>query len=215
MNAPKLLALGGLLAAGLTFNGTAGADVSGNLSDLLVAGTSVSDQDKIWANFSSSLSGTQHFDILTIPAGTQDLHTFSLQINASGLVNQFVQYTIEVNPAALLLDPNLKIVSVDLGSTRTGGGTTSAMKYVWTDGFDGPLLTGAPLNSPNGIDPPGITASHTKLWIRDVLNTTGGGVINNITNTYTEDTSRVPVPGTLALFGLGLAGLSRIRGRKA
>jgi len=217
MKANKLLALGGLMAAGLLVNqGASAADCGVANLATLIAGAPCSQQDKIYDFVSSTIPTTSVALFNVDVQGGKDVHTVT--ISRSGLnVSGEVRYTIEIDFAYPGVDPTTFIQNVDLGSTTTVNGVTITKHISEVNFFD---LAGATdiqsLVSTNGADNPGNLATNAiKLYVVDSVDVSGGGTWQSMTNTYIQSNTPVPVPGTLALFGLGLAGIgARIRNRK-
>jgi len=140
-------------------------------------------------------------------------HFFSVipGLNALTAGTYTLAYTIGVNataPAGKYIDR--VSISQDVPQATPGVSFTKVVDL--NDALDGVgEFTLVAVNSAQVlVDLPG---TPTKLWIYETVVVTGQGSVNSFTDGYTQNKS-IPEPGTLALLGLGLAGLGFARRRK-
>ncbi len=174
------------------------------------------DQDKIFIEIShdavlNNLT-TEFKTFVNNPAPGQDTHTVTFG-NFTATPPAYVgnlRYSIEVD---LTLRPNFHLVDGSLDTTVPTGNTgVTATKRYYADAGFGSLI--ATITSINGA--PSAVANlspYTKVWIDETWAVGSTGILTGSTNTFTE----APEPASLALFGLGLAGMAaraRRRSRK-
>lgn len=173
---------------------------------------SCTDDDKIYTFIDSDLSPTIG---LTFVSGS-DVHALFVGgatpifgVAGGGILH--FNYSIEVD---LDLSPTATITSVDLDTTvgnLAAGGTTSAVKEVFD--IDGNML--GTLTSNNGNPAPTLGVNETYLLIEETFSKTSTAILFSSQNTFHQETSVVPEPGTLALLGIGLLGLAGVARRKS
>jgi hypothetical protein len=164
-------------------------------------------QDKIFSNFTDvngnflgiSNSATS---IKTVTFTDYDLHTVSF--TGSFLGNQTYDITYTIQEADL--NSPFFITSVGAGIGQSYGLIPATLTKTIKDSA-GNIL--ASFNSITG-NVGDITISPQKfLYVEDIFSTNSSG-LNSISNSFVQ-TSAVPEPGTMSLFGLGLAGLGFFR----
>jgi hypothetical protein len=231
MKTNKFLALTGIMAAGALNLGVAMADsdtglikladwINGvNLNDpLLPVANQIIDQDKIWTYIASSDNITNaavlNYQFQTLenrPIPGDDQHQLDItQILNLGAFTGFLRYSIEIDLGIAPLNV-FREASVDPNIPNRDANVT---KTYYSDAFGTVLDTlstnGAPLDTQT-------VAGLTKIWVNVAFNVGSGQTLNGVSDQYVQATrGLVPEPTTLALLGIGVAGLGwRGRQRKA
>jgi PEP-CTERM motif len=176
----------------------------------LVDGVCVETTAKLWGNF--DFSANMLTAGATVTFNTQTVgDTVFHQISFNSAYNIGETYTIGYDVEVTDAEQYITRLSADFTQNDTNQATDSRLtKATDPDGDalidffkDGPLVT-----SGNTVSNyfPGVTT----LRVDETL--INNGVISSVTNTVVENP--IPEPGSLALLGLGLAGLGFLRRRK-
>ncbi len=177
--------------------------------------TNVTQQDKLWSNF--NLGGlpngksTVTFDFSTVNG--EDVHTigFGAPFGSSGK-NFTWSYMVNVIG-------NSGITFKDAATDALGArGTATVMTSLMDNLGNTYTIT---LNFVNGLCQNGcpnlvnLAPGATSLMVTDTLTLgAGGSNMVGLSNSFTQMTSPVPEPGTLAMFGSGLVGVAALLRRK-
>jgi hypothetical protein len=181
--------------------------------------------DKVFTNFSDSLSNAANTIAFTGPAGPVGPGLAFYQINVNAGVNSVLQggftfgYTVTIDQSQVVAGYNSALTRLTGGiqdngtdgatltKSVTGGATCSAGA---TDSF------GTVSPSPCNMNATSINVSETFAYTANNSNPGGAHSISGIGNTFTESfssTTGVPEPMSMLLLGTGLSALAMI-GRK-
>jgi hypothetical protein len=173
--------------------------------------------DKIYTYISSTLAGrADQNDAVTIDTG--DGQTYQLAIAFAPDLGGGTNLTLNYSIAVAALSPDF-ITSIDLDQTQNCsnilvGGECRVEKDIFVD--EAGTFAGT-LTSVNGVpDAMLVNTKLVRIEERFSVNCTGDPAcnINGVQNTITQIPREVPLPGTLVMLGLGLAGAGLWRYRK-
>lgn len=164
--------------------------------DLTGAVDGCQDQDKIYSNWFGDLpSGTEV--LIETVSGLVDTHIVS--IGALDIGTYTFGYMISIDP--LTPDYDFRnITQVTLGFDSAGQPGNAAYKEIYLNGvlFD-------TLFSSGGVDASALF-SEKSVQIVEIISVTNS-TYQSTTNSFTQEVTAIPEPGTYAMIGFGLLGL--------
>jgi len=135
-------------------------------------------------------------------------------LNSRAEATYFLSYTVEIYAAAPNSNPDIRLQQIGLGAdVNSGSGNIGTSKEIV--GQVTPIVPSPTFDETINTTPSSLASTVNcgvcrKFLVTDTITMqyVGGnprGIINGMSNSY--DTEPLPEPATLALFGLGLAGL--------
>ena len=210
----KLTAVGGILLAGtMAFSQSAVAAACPASQTLLAfTGAACESGDKRYTWLADNIGDPEDVQIKIAIVGEY----FNFSVNP--ITPNFPIGTIELDYQVEILDPDYIFRDVELAVDAIGGlaqGLTIT-KFVDTTTAGGQDI--GTLVSTNGASPVGplaLCGDCSTIFVRDeVVVTQADTGVNSWTNAYRQKKKAIPEPTTVALLGLGIAGIGFARRRK-
>lgn len=186
----------------------------GGLKSMTLAGNACQDEDKIYSNFSGTLSDTWFASVSTIVFPTYDQHTVIYNSSTGTELSTGTytfQYTVTVDPTVL----NRLITSIGVSANISQATGSLVQKDVYTGGFT--TLVGS-ASTVNGARGPDAIVSGTSFDIRETMTVGPNTTMQSLTNYIIESdvvNNTVPEPASAGLFGIGLSVVIAWRRRRA
>ena len=207
--------LSALAGAPAAMAGPCGTDPI-DLSTMFSGSFSCTQQDKIWSDFTTTLTGSE---LATLKSGTalftlvniggMEEHTLAIRAPWEQDTTYALSYTITIDPAALAATPDLSFVQATGGVLFASSGGAATLTKTFTDQNDTPFpglvadATNPSVDVPTPIPTTAINVTDT--FFTDSSNVTG------FANTFSE--TRIPEPSGVLLIGSAMAGLGWLRRR--